>query len=94
MLSTDKLTNQKHNLLCQGGNYVITSLTAHRMCGLMSDLVICKFSEVWSCMTRNSLLRPGVIKQPKPKPFMMLSSLLGSHILIINIFCYVLIRML
>ena len=37
------------------------------MCGLMADLVICKFGKdgyTWHWM---SLLRPGVIKQPKPK---------------------------
>ena len=49
--------------------YANTRLTAHFMCGLMSDLVICKFrkkySHTWHWM---SLLRPGVIKQHKPNP--------------------------
>ena len=35
--------------------YAITRLTAHFMCGLMSDLVICKFRKVWSYMTPNVL---------------------------------------
>ena len=50
-------------------NYAITRLTAYLMCGLMSNLVICKFwkkhGHTWH---RMSLLRPGVIKQRKPKP--------------------------
>ena len=46
--------------------YAITRLTAHLMCGLMSDLVSCKFKKVWSYTTTNVLLRPGVIKQHKP----------------------------
>ena len=33
--------------------YVITRLRDHFMCGLASDLVICKFKKVWSYMTRN-----------------------------------------
>ena len=33
----------------------ITRLTAHVMCGLMSDLVICKFRRIWSYMTLNVL---------------------------------------
>ena len=40
---------------------------SHLMYGLTSDLVICKFRKAWSYMTPN-VLRPGVIKQPKPKP--------------------------
>ena len=33
----------------------ITRLTAHFLYGLMSDLVICKFRKVWSCMTPDVL---------------------------------------
>ena len=40
-------------------------LTAHFMCGLMSDLVICKFWKYGHTWHRMSLLRPGVIKQHK-----------------------------
>ena len=36
---------------------------AHCMCGLMSDLVICKFRKVWSYMTPNVLTETGVINQ-------------------------------
>ena len=32
-----------------------TRLTAHFMCGLRSDLVICKFRKIWSHMTVNVL---------------------------------------
>ena len=43
--------------------YIITWLTAHFVCGLMSDLVICKFRKDGHTWHRMSLLRPGVIKQ-------------------------------
>ena len=48
--------------------YAVTRMTAHFMCGLMSDLVICKcrqkmYGHTWHWM---SLLRPGVIRQHKP----------------------------
>ena len=36
-------------------SYAIFRLTAHFMCGLISDLVICKFRKVWSYMTSNVL---------------------------------------
>ena len=48
----------------------ITRLTAHFMCGLMSDLVICKFRKYGHTWHRMSLLRPGVIKQHKTKPLL------------------------
>ena len=37
------------------------------MYDLMPDLVICKFRKVWSYMTPNVLLRPGVIKKQTNK---------------------------
>ena len=37
------------------GLYAITTLAAHFMCGLMSDLVICKFRKVWPYMILNVL---------------------------------------
>ena len=47
----------------------ITRLTAHFMCGLMSDLLICKFIKTYGhTWHRMSLLRPGVIKPHKTKP--------------------------
>ena len=47
--------------------YANTTLTAHFMCGLMSDLAICKFKKKYGhTWHRMSLLRPGVIKQHKP----------------------------
>ena len=46
---------------------VITKLTAHFMCGLMSNLVIYKFRKKYSHTGHwMSLLRTGVIKQRKP----------------------------
>ena len=47
--------------------YANARLTAHFMCGLMSDLAICKFKKKYGhTWHRMSLLRPGVIKQHKP----------------------------
>ena len=47
----------------------ITRLTTHFMCGLMSDLLICKFIKTYGhTWHRMSLLRPGVIKPHKTKP--------------------------
>ena len=43
--------------------YAITRLISHFMCGLMFDLVICKYGHTWH---RMSLLKPVVIKQHKP----------------------------
>ena len=39
-------------------------------CGLMSDLVICKFRKVWSCMTPNVLteIRCPLTTQTQPNP--------------------------
>ena len=56
----------------------ITRLTAHFMCGLMSDLLICTclYLKVWSYMT---LLRPGVIKQHKPNHLLRHSDLNDGH---------------
>ena len=42
--------------------YAITRLTAHSICGRMSDLVMWKYGHTWHQM---SFLRPGVIKQHK-----------------------------
>ena len=52
----------------------ITRLTVHYICGLVSDLVICKHREecghTWHGM---SFLRPGVIKQHKPNTNIVVS---------------------
>ena len=45
--------------------YAVTRLTAHFMCGLRSDLVICKFRKSIA-MTPDVLTWPGVIKQHQP----------------------------
>ena len=45
----------------------ITMLTAHFMCGLMSDLVICKFQESMVILDTKCPYW-GVINQHKPKP--------------------------
>ena len=51
-------------------SYGIIRLTAYFMCGLMSDLVLCKFRKRYGhTWHRMSLLGPDVIKQHKPKPF-------------------------
>ena len=44
---------------------VDTRLTAYFMCGMMSDLVMCKFRKYGHTWHRMSLLRPSVIKQVK-----------------------------
>ena len=38
------------------------------MCGLMSDLVICKLEKVWLYMTLISSILRQAIKQHKPNP--------------------------
>ena len=44
-------------------------LTAHFMCGLMSDLEICKFRKKYGhTWHRMSLLKPRVINPPPPPP--------------------------
>ena len=60
--------------------YGITRLTAHFMCGLMSDLVICKFKKYGHTWHRKSLLRPGVVKPHKPKPFILVHSKTGNFV--------------
>ena len=51
----------------------IIRLTAHFMCGLMSDLVIFKHrKEHGRTQHRMSLLKPSVIKQHKPNPLFIL----------------------
>ena len=47
--------------------YAITRLTANFMCGLMSDLLNCRFRKTMVTQdNRMPLLKPGVIKQHKP----------------------------
>ena len=49
---------------------VVTRLTAHVTCGLMSDLIFCKHRKEYNyTWHRMSLLRLGVIKQHKPNLF-------------------------
>ena len=58
----------------------ITRLTAHFMCGLMSDLLICKFIETYGhTWHRMSLLRPGVIKPYETKPNHLVSPYISAR---------------
>ena len=72
--------------------YANTRLIARFMCGLMSDLAICKFKKKY-CRTwhQMSLLRPGVIKQHKPNQTKPLSrSLSRSRSLSLSWLCILL----